>query len=157
MWEQIEQTLEQRRQTIEREKRRMINEGDSHDTNAWLERAGWHRYLNGLDREKLLEFIDAPEEESEPVLATIWRGMDEMIHHCQETVLHRVDLFVRMEAIRTKQHQTRYHPLQGYMDARAVREYSRPWKQIITFIGRTQQQQEWRVPKHRMRTKQRKA
>ena len=157
IWEQVEQTLEKRRQTIERQEQRIINEGDTRDTNAWLERAGWHCYLNGLDREKLLESIETPDEETEPVLATVWHAMDEMIHHCQETVLHRVGLFVRMEVIRTEQHQTRYHPLQAYMDERAIREYSRPWKQIIMFIGRTRQQQEWDIPKYRMRSKQRKA
>ena len=91
------------------------------------------------------------------MLTAIWQAMDNMIQHCQQTVIHRVGIFVRLEAIRTEKHQTRYHPLQGYMNAKLVQEYGRPWKQIVMFIGRTYQQQEWKVPTYRFNQKQRTA
>ena len=91
------------------------------------------------------------------MLTAIWQAMDDMIQHCQQTVIHRVGIFVRLEAIRTEKHQTRYHPLQGYMNAKLVQEYGRPWKQIVMFIGRIYQQREWKVPIYRFNRKQRTA
>ncbi|KAL2044592.1 hypothetical protein ABVK25_012339 [Lepraria finkii] len=81
--------------------------------------------------------------------------MDEMIRHCQQTVIHRVGVSVRMEAIRTEKHQTRYQPLQAYMDGQSIQQYSRPWKQMVMFIGRTQGPCEWTVPKYKLRGRQR--
>ena len=46
--------------------------------------------------------------------------MDEMIKHCQHTATTRVSIFVRFEAVRTEKHQTRYQPLQGYMNTKLV-------------------------------------
>ena len=104
----------------------MIDEGDIREVNPWLERAGWHTYLAGIEREKLLELVEEAEEENEPILARVWRAMDEMMRHCQQTVIRRVGVSVRMEAIRTEKHQTRYQLLQAYMDGQSIQQYSRP-------------------------------
>ena len=157
VWEQATKALEQRKQAIEWREQKIITEGEAHEVNPWLERAGWHTYLAGLDREKLLESVDRPDEETEPVLMAIWTAMDEMIQHCQYTATHRVGIFVRLEAIRTEKHQTRYQPLQGYMNAKLVQEYGRPWKQMVMFIGRTYHAPEWQVPKYTLQNRQRKA
>ena len=50
--------------------------------------------------------------------------MGELIQQCQRSVNHRVGVFVRMEAIRTEKHQTRYRPLQPYVGAKTVVKYS---------------------------------
>jgi hypothetical protein len=44
----------------------------------------------------------------------------------QTSVIERVGVFVRLEAIRTKKHQTRYQPLQPYMDKEAIVKHTRP-------------------------------
>ncbi|KAL2045418.1 hypothetical protein ABVK25_012130 [Lepraria finkii] len=83
--------------------------------------------------------------------------MDEMMRHCQQTVIRRVGVSVRIEAIRTEKHQTRYQPLQAYMDGQSIQQYSRPWKQMVMFIGRTQGPCEWTAPKYKLRGRQRTA
>lgn len=62
-----------------------------------------------------------------------------------------------MEAIRTEKHQTRYQPLQPYMDEKALGNHSRPWKQVLMFFARTQKKHEWKSPKYRFTSQQRKA
>ncbi|KAL2044591.1 hypothetical protein ABVK25_012338 [Lepraria finkii] len=79
------------------------------------------------------------------------------MRHCQQTVIHRVGVSIRMEAIRTEKHQTRYQPLQAYMDGQSIQQYSRPWKQMVMFIGRTQGPCEWTAPKYKLRGRQRTA
>jgi hypothetical protein len=86
----------------------------------------------------LMSLIAQPGEEDPSEIHVIWTAMNRMIGHCQETVAKRVGIFVRYEAIRTEAHQTRYHPLQPYMDLKQMQEYARPWKQILVFIARTQ-------------------
>jgi hypothetical protein len=44
----------------------------------------------------------------------------------QVSVIERVGVFVRLEAIRTEKHQTRFQPLQPYMDQEAIVKHSRP-------------------------------
>jgi hypothetical protein len=44
--------------------------------------------LVGLDRIQLVERVSAPDEEEEPVYAVIWQLMDELIKHCQYSVIH---------------------------------------------------------------------
>jgi hypothetical protein len=39
-------------------------------------------------------------------------------------------VFVRLEAIRTEKHQTRFQPLQPYMDKQSIGDHTRPWQQI---------------------------
>jgi hypothetical protein len=130
--------------------RRIIQEGQSDEVNPWLERAGWQSYLVGLDRTQLVQCVSAPDEETEPVYAVIWQVMDELVKYCQYSVIHRVGVFVRLEAIRTEKHQTRYQPLQPYMDAEGMVKYSRPWKQVLMFVARTQAPHEWESPRYRL-------
>jgi len=61
--------------------------------------------------------------------------MDGMIRFSQKSVTKRVGVFVRMEAIRTEMHQTRFQPLQPYMDEHVFAKHTRPWKQIVMFFA----------------------
>ncbi|KAK5002887.1 hypothetical protein LTR28_010862 [Elasticomyces elasticus] len=70
--------------------------------------------------------------EGEPVEAAIWEAVDRLARFSQASVIERVSVFVRMEAIRTEKHQTRYRPLQPYMDEKAIGEHSRPPKYTFT-------------------------
>lgn len=86
-----------------------------------------------VEVEKLFECAAAPNEKTEPELWMIWQGMDCMVQECQQTVVSRAGLYIRLKAIRTERHQIRYIPLKGYMDRKAVVEHARPWKQILMF------------------------
>jgi hypothetical protein len=76
--------------------------------------------------------------------------MNEVIKYCQFSVIHCMGMFVRLEAIQTEKHQTRYQPLQSYMDATGMAKYSRPWKQVLMFVARTQASHEWESPRYRL-------
>jgi hypothetical protein len=71
--------------------------------------------------------------------------------------IHRVGNFVRLEAIRTEKHQTRYLPLQPYMDERPIGEQVRPWQQMLIFFARTQREHTRKSSKYRFTRRQRKA
>lgn len=153
-WEQGRIRLTQKWTAVQETARRMIQEGQADEINPWLERAGWQSYLVGLDRTRLVQCVSAPDEEEEPVNAAIWQIMDELIQYCQHSVIHRVGVFVRLEAIRTEKHQTRYQPLQPYMDAEGMAKYSRPWKQVLMFIARTQEAHDWESPVYQLTASQ---
>jgi phosphopantothenoylcysteine synthetase/decarboxylase len=66
-------------------------------------------------------------------------------------------VFVRLEAIQTEKHQTRYQPLQLYMDEKSISEHVRLWQQILIFFARTQRKHAWKSPKYRFTRRQREA
>ena len=146
---------------VQRKARTTIQDGERDEANPWLERTGWQPYLMGLERPDLLASIEEPsidpDKNDELVEAAIWRAMDGLTRVSQASVLERVGIFVRMEAIRTEMHQTRYTPLQAYMDDKSIKERSRPWKQMLMFFARTQREHSWKSPKYRFTRQQRKA
>jgi hypothetical protein len=114
-----------------------------------------------LNRPELLASIEKPnidpEKDEEPIEAAIWNAMDGLARVSQASVIERTGIFVRMEAIRTEKYQTRYTPLQAYMDNKSVKERSRPWKQILMFFARTQREHRWKSPKYRFTRQQHEA
>jgi hypothetical protein len=76
--------------------------------NLWLERTGWLPYLVGMERPDLLACIEEPnsdpKKDEEPVEAAIWEAMDGLARFSQDSVIDRIGVFVRLEAIRTEKH-----------------------------------------------------
>lgn len=58
-------------------------------------------------------------------------------------------MFVRIEAIRTEQHQTRYQPLQPYQHEEGIKDRVRSWRQVLMFLARTHKRHDWASPKYR--------
>jgi hypothetical protein len=52
--------------------------------------------------------------------------MDELARFSQVSVVRRIGVFVRLEAIRTEMQQTQFQPLQPYMDKEAIVKHTRP-------------------------------
>lgn len=156
VWDQVIMQLNQKRETMQSNAMHVVLKNDAKDANPWLERTGWSQYLAGIERDKLLECIETPDEETEPQLHVIWEAMDEMVLLCQETVDVRAGSFIRFEIMRTDI-QNRFQPLRGYMEAKEVVTRAKPWKQIVMFIGRTWKQREWKAPKYKLKSHQRKA
>ncbi|TKA44793.1 hypothetical protein B0A49_13622 [Cryomyces minteri] len=144
---------------VEKKARTTIQEGERDEVSPWLERTQWQPYLVGLERPDLLECMEEPnsdpKKDKEPVEAAIWEAMDGLARFSQASVIDRIGVFVRLEAIRTEKHQTRYHPLQAYMDEKSIGDHARPWKQILMFFARTQREHEWKSPKYRFTRRQR--
>lgn len=144
----------------ERAKKTIVN-GEADEVNPWLERTGWLPYLVGLERPNLLASIAEPDldtnSEEELIEAAIWKSMDQLAQFSQDSVVDRIGVFVRLEAIRTEKHQTRYQPLQPYRDAKAIVKHVRPWQQMLMFFARTQREHEWNSPAYRFTRRQREA
>jgi hypothetical protein len=105
--------------------------------------------LNSFSSSQLLEYIDMPAMEdpmdpspiadpNERAIQAIWTAMGQVGQISQQSVLH-TGVFVRMEAIRTERHQTRYQPLEAYQDLETILERVRPWQQMLMFFWRTQE------------------
>jgi len=78
-----------------------------------------------LNREELIASMDKPDPETESIAIVIWDAMNSLIQHCQQSMISRVGVFVRMKVIRIEKHQTRYQSLQPYMNAKGLSNYSR--------------------------------
>jgi RecQ family ATP-dependent DNA helicase len=145
------QILIARMEKIEDRERRVIEEGGFNEINPWVERTKWHEYLGGpeSDRSKLLAAIEEPDPQKEPVAAAIWKAVEDLLSHCQHNVVHQVGHYVKMEAVRTEKQQTKYQPLKPYKEISAIKENSKPWKQMMAFFVRTQRQHDWASPKYK--------
>jgi hypothetical protein len=83
--------------------------------------------------------------------------MSGLARFSQASVINRIGVFVRLEVIRTEKHQTRFQPLQPYMDKDAIVKHVRPWQQMLMFFARTQREHTWESPQYRFTRRQREA
>jgi hypothetical protein len=91
-------------------------------------------YLVGMDRLELMACIEEPiaepdprkEQQAKPVKVALWEAMDGLARFSQESVINRVGVFVRLEAIQTEEHQTRFQPLQPYIDKKSISQHIQP-------------------------------
>lgn len=164
-WAQVGEQMARAWENIEKRAQNTIQDGERDEVNPWLERTQWLPYLVGMERPDLLACVEEPitepdprtEEEAEPVEAAIWAAMEGLTRFSQASVIDRVGVFVRLEAIRTEKHQTRFQPLQPYMDKDAVVKHTRPWQQMLMFFARTQREHTWKSPQYRFTRRQQEA
>jgi hypothetical protein len=72
-----------------------------------------------MERAELMACIEEPvaepnprnNDEAEPVEAAIWAALAGLTRSIQKSVIEPIGVFVRLEAIRTEKHQTRFQPL----------------------------------------------
>ena len=152
-WEQATEYWDQ----IQNEANSKIRKGETDEASPWLKRTGWVEYLQDCDRQDLLQSIREPnandDDEEEPIEGAIWEAMGEVAAISQTTV-EQSGVMLRLEAIRTEMHQTRYHPLQPYQDVSEIKRRCRPWQQMLMFFVRTQRQHEWKSPSYRFNRRQ---
>jgi hypothetical protein len=150
---------------VEKRAASTIQAGERNEVNPWVERTQWLPYLVGMERADLMACIKEPvaepdlrgDNEAEPVEAAIWGAMDVLTRFSQASVIERVGVFVGLEVILTDKHQTRYQPLQPYMDQNAIVKHMRPWQQMLMFFARTQKEHRWKSPRYRFTRRQREA
>ncbi|KAG9382320.1 DUF3505 multi-domain protein [Pyrenophora tritici-repentis] len=146
-WARVGEQMAKAWADIEKRAQTTIQEGERDEVNPWLERTQWLPYLVGMERPDLLACIEEPvaepdarqEQQAEPVEAAIWAAMDGLARFSQASIIDRIGVFIRLEAIRTEMHQTRFQPLQPYMDKNAIKEHG------------------WKSPKYRFTRRQREA
>jgi len=164
-WAQVGEQMAKAWENIEKRAQNTIQDGERDEVNPWLERTQWLPYLVGMERPDLLACVEEPvtdadprkDEEAEPVEAAIWAAMDGLARFSQASVIDRIGVFVRLEAIRTEKHQTRFQPLQPYMDKDAIVKHVRPWQQMLVFFARTQKEHTWKSPQYRFTRRQQEA
>jgi superfamily II DNA helicase RecQ len=166
-WAQVGEEMTRVWANVDKRAQDTIQDGERDEVSPWLDRTQWEPYLVGMERPELLACIEEPnpdpapdpqaDQAPEPVEAAIWKAMDGLARFSQASVMERTGVFVRLEAIRTEKHQTRYQPLQPYMDEKAIIEHARPWKQMLMFFARTQKQHVWKSPKYRFTSRQQEA
>jgi superfamily II DNA helicase RecQ len=160
-WARVGKQMADAWENIKKRAHTTIENGEKDEVNPWLQRTGWLPYLIGLERPDLLASIKEPgvdpAKDEEPVEAAIWNAIGKLAQYSQDSVIERVGVFVRLEAIRTEHHQTRYQPLQPYMDEKAIIKHARRWQQIVMFFARTQREHEWNSPAYRFTRRQREA
>jgi hypothetical protein len=161
LWDQLRDRALKCWAEVEEESQKTIKEVQTREANPWLERTGWSKYLKKLERMELLESIRAPDNEAdvegEVVEMAIWKTMGEVAKISQVSIINRAGVNVRMEAVRTEKHQTKYHPLQAYQYEEEIEDHVRPWRQILMFFARTQKEHDWRSPKYRFTNAQQQA
>jgi uncharacterized C2H2 Zn-finger protein len=112
-WAQVGEQMTKAWENMEKRAQNTIQDGEKDEVNPWLERTQWLPYLVGMERPDLLACVEEPvtdpdlrKEEAEPVEAAIWAAMDGLARSSQASVIDRVGVFVRLEAIWTEKHQT---------------------------------------------------
>jgi hypothetical protein len=134
-WARVGEAMAKAWERVEKRAISTIQAGERDEVNPLVERMQWLPYLVGMERADLLVCIEEPlaeldlgsDDEGEPVEVTIWATTDRLMRFSQASVIKRVGVFVRLEAIRTEKHQTRYQPLQPHMDKEAIVKHTRPW------------------------------
>jgi superfamily II DNA helicase RecQ len=48
------------------------------------------------------------DKEAKPVEAAIWTAIDRLVQFSQASIINQIGVFVQLEAIRTKKHQTQF-------------------------------------------------
>jgi superfamily II DNA helicase RecQ len=165
-WERVWSRANDYWDLMQEEVRKKIQKGTADEVSPWLKRTGWIEYLEGCDRDDLLESIREPsideddkdgnESEDDDINAVevaIWKAMGEVAEISQTTVTQS-GVMLRLEAIRTEMHQTRYQPLQPYQDASQINHRCRSWQQMLMFFVRTQRRHEWNSPPYRFSRRQ---
>lgn len=160
-WARVGEAMEKAWAGVKERVQNTIQEGSQDEDNPWLRRTGWEPYLKDLSRPELLACIEEPntdpDKDEEPVEAAIWSAMAGLARFSQASVVKRIGIFVRLEAIRTEKQQTQFKPLEAYMDKASISKHTRPWQQVLMFFARTQREHNWTSPTYRLTQRQRDA
>ena len=136
VWARARAVALKQKQKIKDREQRAMEELEQGEINLWLRRTQWLEYFKGCDRQELYHFMAKSDAGKESIAALIWEAMSDLIDFCQIVVIKEIEVMMRLKAIRTKKHQTRYAPLEVYMDSYSKKEYVLPWKHMMMFFHR---------------------
>ncbi|KAH5708161.1 hypothetical protein HBI18_241080 [Parastagonospora nodorum] len=111
---------------------------DRYEFQAWLNRAGWARHLQGLQRDWLLEMIQKPTGK-EHALSTVCWAAEMVLWHAQRASTSSVVGMSAMMYINRREfgNSSNEKPLNASQNGKTMRKYSDVWVQIIAYIWRT--------------------
>jgi hypothetical protein len=155
-WERLQEKANKAYKEKIQQSKETIEEGEEDDVNPWLSRTKWHKYLKKPNPKDIMASVAPPSqdpEKPEPYEEMIWKAMTKVAQISQETT-SEAGVFVRMEAVRTEKHQTRYTPLETYWDSDAIERRVQPWRQMLMFFVRTQKEHDWQSPPYKFTAEQ---
>jgi hypothetical protein len=164
-WAQIGKQMAKAWANVETRAQNTIQEGERDKVYPWVECMQWLLYLVGIEQPELMACVEEPvaepnprqEQQAEAVEAAMWAAMKGLERFSQASVIDQIGVFVRLEAIRTEMHQTRFQPFKPYMDEKSIGEHMRPWQQMLMFFAWTQRAHIWKSPKYQFTRRQREA
>jgi hypothetical protein len=164
-WARVGKAMAKAWKRVKKQAISTIQVGERDEVNPWVGQTQWLTYLVGMERMDLMACIEEPVAKPDPrsdvepelVEAAIWAAMAELIRFSQVSVIERVGVFVRLEAIRAEKYQTRFQPLQPYMDKEAIVKHTRPWQQVLMFFAQTQEEHAWKSPGYQFTRRQQEA
>jgi hypothetical protein len=156
LWESLQERAHKAYEEKIRQSKETIEEGEEDDVNPWLSRTKWHKYLQKPNPKDMMASVAAPSadpEGPEPYETVIWKAITDVAQISQMTV-SKAGVFVRMEAVRSEKHQTRYMPLETYWDPEEIARRVQPWRQMMLFFVRTQREHDWQSPSYKFTPEQ---
>ncbi|EMT67217.1 Putative ATP-dependent DNA helicase Q1, partial [Fusarium odoratissimum] len=115
------------------------NVNDKWEAEAWLNRCGWPRHLEGIDPNQLRALLQ-PIGDDEPVLQRMWEVFEQVLDDAYDATVREcypgtAELF---EIARKEVHITTAKPFQGLMEPDAWERYKSRWKQLLCIWKRYQ-------------------
>ncbi|KAH5737485.1 hypothetical protein HBI18_067960 [Parastagonospora nodorum] len=111
---------------------------DRYEFQAWLNRAGWARHLQGLQRDWLLEMIQKPTPKERALSIVCWAAKMVLWHAQQASTSSVVGMPAMMYINRREFGNTSHEkPFNASQTGSTMLKYSDVWVQIIAYIWRT--------------------
>ncbi|KAJ3519961.1 hypothetical protein NM208_g13919 [Fusarium decemcellulare] len=119
---------------------RIQDHDDKHDAQTWLNRCGWPRHLEGMQRDQLRGLLQ-PIGDDEPVLQRMWEIFEGVLDSAYGVTVRcepgTAELF---ELERKEAHVTTNKPFQGLMEADAWARYKAWWRTMMSIWKRCESQ-----------------
>ncbi|KAF4473075.1 ATP-dependent DNA helicase Q1 [Fusarium albosuccineum] len=118
---------------------RIQDHDDKHDADRWLNRCGWPRHLEGIERDELRRLLE-PIGDDEAVLQRMWQILEGVLDSAYGVATRcepgTAELY---ELERKEAHITTSKPFAGLMEADAWARYKAWWKTLMSIWKRMEE------------------
>jgi hypothetical protein len=112
---------------------------ESKDVDQWLEYTGWAIHLSGLDRVKLLGYLQPPDSVKDAILYGVCESFDRIIDVARATAVPGlVGRAILFEINREERGVKATSPLNGHTDLKVLSQGREVWKQLLCYLFRSQ-------------------
>lgn len=157
-WRRMEEAITAgMRRVEEREKKKIKALDESKEPNPWVRRTGWAHHLGGCgDREELRKLVGLVDRKGEARLGVLHDAFDQLIRDAQQTaVTNVVGQAALFEANRKERGKKARRPFNSKMDPTTFRNYTACWKQLLSYIIRSENLDQDKRPPYSMTSTQR--
>lgn len=140
---------------FEEKKQQFIQAADEKaEPNPWLRRVGWAEHLNGLDREKLREFM-RPIGEDEATLQRMWDSLGRVMDQARAVAVPmRVGHAALFEVNRKEAHKKATKPFDSRMEDDTWIRYKEVMRKLLCFLQRAEQWEDEARPPYMLTERQ---